>query len=55
MSGQAINYKIGICYFSAKHAVCGVRGNTGWLGIRIMYPSGVTCPSIDYCLSELAL
>ena len=29
---------------------------TGWLGIRIMCQSGVTCQSPDYCcFSELAL
>ena len=31
------------------------RANTGWLGIRIMCPSGVTCISMDCCFSELAL
>jgi hypothetical protein len=29
--------------------------NTGWLGIRIMCPSGVTCISMDCCFSDLAL
>ena len=27
----------------------------GWLGIRIMCPSGPTCRHADCCLSELAL
>ena len=46
-SGQTKDYKIGICYFSAKH--------TGWLGIRIMCLSGETCLPVDCCFSELAL
>jgi len=33
----------------------GVRANTGWLGIRIMCPSGATCLSADGCFSELVL
>jgi hypothetical protein len=28
---------------------------TGWLGIRIMCPSGATCLSVDCCFSGLAL
>jgi hypothetical protein len=28
---------------------------TGWLGIRIICPSGATCLPADYCFSELAL
>ena len=30
------------------------RTKTGWLGIRIMCPSGSTCLSSDCCFSELA-
>ena len=33
----------------------GVRAKTGWLGIRIMCPSGVTCLHTECCFSELAL
>ena len=33
----------------------GERAKTGWLGIRIMCPSGVTCLSADRYFSELAL
>ena len=41
-SGQTKDYKIGICCFSARHAaLLGERAKTGWLGIRIMCPSGV--------------
>jgi hypothetical protein len=40
-SGQTKDYKIGICCFTAKHAA--LRAKTGWLGIRIMCPSGATC------------
>jgi hypothetical protein len=31
------------------------RAKTGWLGIRIMCPSGATCLSADCCFSEPAL
>jgi hypothetical protein len=31
------------------------RAKTGWLGIRIMCPSGATCLPEDCCFSELAL
>ena len=31
------------------------RAKTGWLGIRIMWPSGATCLPADCCFSELAL
>jgi hypothetical protein len=33
----------------------GERAKTASLGIRMMYPSGTTCLSVDYCFSELAL
>ena len=36
-SGQIKDFKIGICCFSAKQAAL----KTGWLGIRIMCPSGL--------------
>jgi hypothetical protein len=38
---------------SMQHS--GHRAMTGWLGIRIMCPSGVTCLSVECCFSELAL
>jgi hypothetical protein len=50
-SGQTKDYKIGICCFSAKY---GARAESGFLGIRIMCPSGATCLSAD-CFSELVL
>ena len=31
------DYKIGICYFSAKHVA--LRAKTGWLRIGILCPS----------------
>jgi hypothetical protein len=31
------------------------RAKTGWLGIRIMHPRGVTYPRMDTCFSELPL
>ena len=33
----------------------GVRAKTGWVGIRIMCPSGATCQPADCCFSGLAL
>jgi hypothetical protein len=33
----------------------GERAKTGWLGIRIVCPSGMTCLPADCCFSELAL
>ena len=32
-----------------------VGAKTGWLGIRIMFPSGASCLPMDSCFSELAL
>ena len=51
--GKTKDYKIGICCFSAKHE--GERAKTGWLGIRIMCPSGATCLSAACCFSRLTL
>ena len=45
-SAETKDYIIGICCFSAK---------TGWLGIRLICPSGTTSLSADCCFSELAL
>ena len=47
-SGQTKNYKSGICCFSAKHAALGERAKSGWLGIRIMCPTGVTGLSSNF-------
>ena len=48
-SGQTKDYKIGICFFSAKHAA--IRAKTGWLVIRIMCQSMSTLQRI-MCQSE---
>ena len=53
-SGQTEDYKISICCFSAKHAALRKKKN-GWLGIRIICPSGATCLPMDCCFSELPL
>jgi hypothetical protein len=53
-SVQTKYFKIGICYFSAKHTALRERAKTGWLGIRIMCPSGATCLHAVCCFSELA-
>ena len=33
----------------------GQKAKAGWLGIRIMCPTGVTCLPADCCFSEIAL
>ena len=53
--GLKPDYKIRICGFSAKYAELRIRAKTGWLGIRIMCPSGATCLPADCWFSELAL
>jgi hypothetical protein len=52
-AGQTKDYKICICCFSAKYVA--FRRKAGWLGIRIMCPSGATCLPVDCCFSELTL
>ena len=54
-SGQAKDYKIGICCFSPKHAALRRNSKDWWIGSKIMCPSGATCLSMDCCFSELAL
>ena len=53
-SGKTKDHKIGMCCFSAKHTAW-ARATTCGVGIRIMCPSGVTCLSVDCCISDLAL
>ena len=47
------DHKIGICCFSAKHTALREGAKTGWLRIKIIHLSGVTCLSRDCCYSEL--
>jgi hypothetical protein len=49
-SGQTKDYKIGICWFSVRHAV--LRKKSKALGIIIMCPSWATCLSADCCFSD---
>ena len=52
---KAKDYKIGICWFTAKHTALRRKSKkTGWLGIRVMCPSGATCLPADCCFSEIA-
>jgi len=44
-----------VCVASPPSQHWGVRAKTGWIGIRIMRPSGMTCRSTDCCFSELSL
>ena len=54
-SGQPIKLVFAASPLSTQHE--GVRAKTGWLGIRIMCPSGATYLSADCtcCFSDLAL
>ena len=49
---QTKDYIIGICCFSTKK---GVKAQTGWLGIRIIFASGATYLPADCCFSEITL
>ena len=42
ISGQNKDYTICIFCFSAKHTTLKRKSKTGWLGIKIMCPSGAT-------------
>jgi hypothetical protein len=55
-SGQTKDHKIGICYFSTKHAALRrQRRKTIWLEIRIMCPNMTICLFVDCFFSELVL
>jgi hypothetical protein len=50
------NIKLAFVAFPLITQLKGVRSKTGWLRIRIMCPSVVTCLSVESCFSgELAL
>ena len=54
-SGQTKDYKIGICFFSAKHAALR-RKSKDWLARnRDNVSEWATCLSADCCFSDLAL
>ena len=57
LSGKTKHYTIGICSISTKgtEVRSRVRSSSGWPGIRIMCPSGVTYLPAYYCFGELAL
>ena len=48
------DYKIGLCCFSTKHASLRRKSKTDWLGIGIMYQSGVTCLSMDCSTKQIS-
>ena len=52
-SGQTHDFKIGICSFFAMQQR--EKTKSGWIGIRIMCPSGATCLLMECCFSELTL
>jgi hypothetical protein len=54
-SGQTKDYAIGMCCFFAKHTSLRRKNKAGWLGNRIMCPSGATCLSANCCFSDLVL
>ena len=48
-SYQTKEYKIGICCFSATHALLRrERAKTCWLGIKILCPSEETCLPLTF-------
>ena len=54
-SGETKDYTV---VFAASQLIThhlGERAKNGWLGIKIMCPSGATCLPADCCFSELAL
>ena len=55
-SSQTKDYKIGICYFSAKQAALR-RKSKDWLARNQdnVFEWGATCLSSDCCFSQLAL
>jgi IS1 family transposase len=44
-SGQTIDYKIGMCCFSTKHATLRIKSKDSLARIRILRPSRATCLS----------
>jgi hypothetical protein len=56
---QLINHIPNLVFHSIVNVLStqhyGERAKTGWLGIRIVCPSGMTCLPADCCFSELAL
>ena len=51
-SGKSIEYKIDICYLSAKYTSSWVKAKNGWFRVRIRCPSGtVTCLPADYLMT----
>jgi hypothetical protein len=51
-SGHTTVNTIGICSFSDKNAA--IRRQAGWLGIRVMCPTGATYLTAGCCFNELA-
>jgi hypothetical protein len=54
-SGQIKDNEIGIYCFSTKHAALRSKNKNGWLGIRVMCPSGETCLTVGCYCGELTL
>jgi hypothetical protein len=52
-SGQTKDYKLVFVASPLSTHYYGERVKTGWLGIRLMCPSGATSLSVDNCSSEL--
>jgi hypothetical protein len=48
-------YKIGICCLSDKHTALRSKIKDWLAGLRILFPIGVTCLTVDRSFSELAL
>ena len=55
LSGQTKSVKLVLDASLLSTNINGERTKTGWLGIRILCPSGATCLPENCCFSELAL
>ena len=54
-SGQAKDYNIDICCYSAKHALAMGKSKDWLVRNWMICPGGAICVSTDLCCSELAL
>jgi hypothetical protein len=51
-AGQAKDYRLVFISSPLRRQHIGERANTGWFGISIMFPGGMTFLPAYYCFSE---
>ena len=51
-AGQAKDYRLVFISSPLRRQHIRERANTGWFGISIMFPGGMTFLPADYCFSE---